>query len=107
MSLLILIALVHVSRRIVWSANIAAGSQFVLAAFDQGPYGNGGTSQIYTMQSSSDASCLNDLSPSSTPAAPSSTGIQTGTGTPTRTGGGGVIKTVTAITTVLPSGSEG
>lgn len=92
---------------VVWSANIAAGTQFVFAAFDEGPYGNGGTSQIYTMGSSSDSSCLNELSPSSTPAAPSSTGIQTGTGSPTRTGGGNGIKTVTAITTVTPSDAGG
>lgn len=90
----------------VWNTNIAAGTQFILAAFNNGPYGNGGSSRLLTVSSSDNSACLNDLSPSSTPAAPSSTSSQSGSRT--TGGGGGGIKTVTAIATatVTPSGSQ-
>jgi hypothetical protein len=89
----------------VWNTNIASGTQFILGAFNNGPYGNGGSSALMTVGSSSNSQCLDDSSPSSTPAAPVQTGTGTTTGAATRTGGG--IKTVTAIATAQPSGAAG
>ena len=89
------------STSINWNTNIAAGSQFILAAFDQGRYGTGGSSALMTVGGSSSNGCLDDTSPSSTPVG-SPTASQTGT----RASNGGV-KTVTAITTAQPKGAAG
>ena len=96
----------------MWNVNVAAGTQFMLAAFDQGSKGQGGSSNLLTVGQGVNG-CLDDSSPSSTPVAPSpttsfSTGTNTGTNTgasTTRTYGG--VKTVTAITTALPTGAAG
>lgn len=89
-----------------WNTNVAAGTQFILGAFDAGQNKIGGSSALMTVGGSSSSSCLDDSSPSSTPAAPSATG--TGTGTTTRaTNTGPVIKTVTAIASAPASGSSG
>jgi len=94
-----------VADEIVWNTNIAAGTSFILAAFNSGPFGNGGSSALMTVGESSNSGCLDDSSPSSTPAAPVQTATGTKTSGPTRTGGG--IKTVTAIATAQPSGAAG
>lgn len=84
-----------------WKTNIAAGTQFVLAAFDKGRYGTGGSSALLTVGDSDSSSCLDESSPSSTPIeSPSATN----TGASTRIGG---VKTVTAITTATPKGAAG
>ena len=90
---------------VVWNTNIASGTHFILAAFNNGPYGNGGSSALMTVGESSNSGCLDDSSPSSTPAVPMQTGTGTTTSGPTRTGGG--IKTVTAIATAQPRGAAG
>ncbi|WVQ81260.1 hypothetical protein IAT38_003383 [Cryptococcus sp. DSM 104549] len=92
---------------LVWDTNIEAGTEVIIAAFDSGTYGQGGSSNILTIGGSSDDSCINDASPSSTSsgAATTQTGTSTG-GTKTSVGG---IKTVTAITTetAAPKGAAG
>ncbi|ORY24772.1 hypothetical protein BCR39DRAFT_581463 [Naematelia encephala] len=97
---------------LVWDTNIAASTQFILAAFDEGRYGNGGSSPLYKVGSSGNSVCIDDASPSSTP-------INSATGSPTHTAsgvatktsgvssGGGSVKTVTAIATALPAGAAG
>ncbi|WVR09085.1 hypothetical protein IAU60_006146 [Kwoniella sp. DSM 27419] len=91
-----------VTRSLVWDTNIAAGTQVILAAFDHGAYGNGGTSALMTIGASSDSSCLDDSSPSSTTA-----GSPTATGTTSGKVGG--VKTVTSVTTqtAIPKGAAG
>jgi hypothetical protein len=93
-----------------WNANVAAGTSFILGAFDGGKTGIGGSSDLMTVGQGG-AGCLDDSSPSSTPAATVPTMTRspgkvpaTGTGTATLGAGGGV-KTVTAIATVIPEGS--
>ncbi|WWC64045.1 uncharacterized protein I303_106651 [Kwoniella dejecticola CBS 10117] len=90
------------TNSLVWNTNVAANTQIILAALDSGTHGNGGSSALYTIGSSSDSSCINDLSPSSTTA-----GSPTATGT--KSGSAGGVKTVTAITTQtsLPKGAAG
>ncbi|KAK4684281.1 hypothetical protein P7C73_g5909, partial [Tremellales sp. Uapishka_1] len=73
-----------------WKANIASGTQFMLAAFDSGSNRQGGSSDLCTVQGATDNSCLDDSSPSSTASA-------TATRTGTQTAPAGAIKTVTAI----------
>lgn len=86
----------------VWNTNIAAGTSFILAAFDNGPHGQGGSSDLLTVGGSGNDACLDSSAPSSTP-------VAVGTATPTGGGGaGGAIKTVTAIATAPPAqGSSG
>lgn len=91
----------------VWNTNIVAGTQFVLGAFDSGKNVQGGSSNLLTVGGSSDSACLDDSSPSSTPAVPSATGTVSPTLTRTKTSGGGAVKTVTSIATVRPKGSAG
>ena len=74
-----------------WNTNIAAKTQFILAAFDSGSKGNGGSSGLLTVGESGSSACIDDSSPSSTPAG-SPTASETGSAT-------GGVKTVTAITT--------
>ncbi|RXK37872.1 hypothetical protein M231_04870 [Tremella mesenterica] len=82
------------STSLAWKTNIAAGTQFLLAAFDAGSNGQGGSSALLTVGGSSDNTCLDDSSPSSTPASsPSNTASSTS---------GGGVKTVTAIATSVP-----
>ncbi|WWC73113.1 uncharacterized protein I206_107078 [Kwoniella pini CBS 10737] len=90
------------TNSLVWNTNIAANTQLIMAALDSGEHGNGGSSALYTIGSSSDNSCINDQSPSSTTA-----GSPTATGT--KSGSVGGVKTVTAITTQtsLPKGAAG
>ncbi|KAL7421375.1 hypothetical protein Q5752_004260 [Cryptotrichosporon argae] len=60
-----------------WTVDIAAGTDFVLLMADAGTYQTGGSSSLFTVQSSSDSSCLNASSPASatsSAAASSSTG---------------------------------
>ncbi|WRT69025.1 uncharacterized protein IL334_006007 [Kwoniella shivajii] len=87
---------------LVWNTNIASSTQIIIAAFDSGEYGNGGSSALMTIGSSSDNTCINDASPSSTTA-----GTPTSTGT--KTGSVGGVKTVTSITTqtAIPKGAAG
>ncbi|ODN74563.1 hypothetical protein L202_06929 [Cryptococcus amylolentus CBS 6039] len=88
----------------VWSTNVQAGTDVIFAAFDSGTHLQGGTSDILTIQGSGDNSCIDDSSPSSTPAA--STATQTGASGGTKTNAGGV-KTVTAVTTQTASAASG
>ncbi|OCF72666.1 hypothetical protein I204_07050 [Kwoniella mangroviensis CBS 8886] len=90
------------TNSLVWNTNIASNTQIIIAAFDSGTHGQGGSSALMTIGSSSDNSCINDQSPSSTTA-----GSPTATGT--KTGNAGGFKTVTAITTEtsLPKGAAG
>jgi len=95
--------------KIVWHVNIAAGTQFILGSFDKGAIGTGGSSALLTVGQGG-SSCLDDSSPSSTPAIASPTISQSGASTrtgSTRTTTYGGIKTVTAITTAQPSGAAG
>lgn len=85
----------------VWNTNIAAGTQFILGAFNAGRTGIGGSSSLLTVGAGS-SSCLDESSPSSTPV-----GSPTASETGTRTGGGGGVKTVTSITTAVPAGAAG
>ncbi|GFZ47415.1 hypothetical protein JCM24511_05158 [Saitozyma sp. JCM 24511] len=87
------------SDSLVWNTNIASGTQFILAAFDSGKNGQGGSSDLMTVGKSANSACLDDSSPSSTPV-----NVPSQTATATKTGGGAV-KTVTAIATVAPSGA--
>ena len=87
---------------LTWNTNIAAGTQFILAAFNDGRYGIGGSSALMTVGASSSSSCLDDSSPSSTPV-----GSPTASETGTQTRGGGGVKTVTSITTAIPKGAAG
>jgi hypothetical protein len=81
----------------VWNTNIAAGTEFILAAFNNGPRGTGGSSQLFTVGPGNNY-CLSEDSPSST----------TGTRTSTRTGTNtGAVRTITAITTARPAGAAG
>ncbi|TYJ53679.1 hypothetical protein B9479_005705 [Cryptococcus floricola] len=88
----------------VWSTNVQAGTDVIFAAFDSGTHLQGGSSDIMTIQGSGDNSCIDDASPSSTPAA--STATQTGASGGTKTNAGGV-KTVTAVTTQTASAASG
>ncbi|WWC91242.1 uncharacterized protein L201_006184 [Kwoniella dendrophila CBS 6074] len=90
------------TNSLVWNTNIEANTQVIIGAFDSGEHGNGGSSALLTIGGSSDHSCINDLSPSSTTA-----GQPTATGT--KSGSVGGVKTVTAITTQtsLPKGAAG
>ncbi|WVW79312.1 hypothetical protein I302_101279 [Kwoniella bestiolae CBS 10118] len=90
------------TNSLVWNTNVASNTQMIIAAFDSGPHGQGGSSALMTIGSSSDNTCINDQSPSSTTA-----GSPTATGT--KTGNAGGVKTVTAITTQtsLPKGAAG
>ncbi len=84
----------ELTKHKVWNANIAAGTRFVMSAFDGGTLRQGGSSNLLTVQSgNAGSSCLDDSSPSSTVA---------NTATATHTGGaskttGDTVKTVTAI----------
>ncbi|WWD21140.1 hypothetical protein CI109_105621 [Kwoniella shandongensis] len=86
---------------LVWDTNIASNTNIILAAFDSGSHGQGGTSDLMKIGGSNDNSCIDDASPSSTTAG----AVETGT----RTSGGGGVKTVTAITTetTVPKGAAG
>ncbi|KAK8843337.1 hypothetical protein IAR55_006992 [Kwoniella newhampshirensis] len=86
---------------LVWDTNIVEHTQIVLAAFDSGSRGQGGSSNLMTVGGSNDRSCIDDASPSSTTAG----AVETGT----RTSGGAGVKTVTAITTetAKPKGAAG
>ncbi|OCF41917.1 hypothetical protein I317_04219 [Kwoniella heveanensis CBS 569] len=90
------------TQSLVWDTNVASGTEVIFAAFDHGPYGTGGSSALYKVGSSSDRSCLDDSSPSST-----TQGGPTETGT--KTGNVGGVKTVTAVTTetAAPKGAAG
>lgn len=95
---------------LVWNTNIQSGTKVILAAFDSGTHQQGGSSDLLTIQGSSDNSCIDSSSPSST----SSSSQATQTGTPANSGGGtktnvGGVKTVTAITTetASPGGAAG
>lgn len=98
------------TKRKVWNTNIQSGTKVILAAFDSGTHQQGGSSDLLTIQGSSDNSCIDSSSPSST----SSSSQATQTGTPANSGGGtktnvGGVKTVTAITTetASPGGAAG
>ncbi|WVQ93245.1 hypothetical protein IAU59_000310 [Kwoniella sp. CBS 9459] len=80
------------TQSLVWDTNVASGTEVIFAAFDTGPYGTGGSSALYNVGTSSDRSCLDDSSPSST-----TQGGPTATGT--KTGNVGGVKTVTSVTT--------
>ncbi|WVF65573.1 hypothetical protein IAT40_000303 [Kwoniella sp. CBS 6097] len=90
------------TQSLVWDTNVASGTEVIFAAFDHGPYGTGGSSALYNVGTSSDRSCLDDSSPSST-----TQGGPTATGT--KTGNVGGVKTVTAVTTqtAAPKGAAG
>lgn len=96
-----------------WVPNLAQGTVFILAAFDAGKYGTGGSSNTYTVSQGSSA-CMDEYSPSSTAGNPVMTSGSTtrpgngttGNGDGTGSGVGGV-KTVTAIATVYPSEGGG
>jgi hypothetical protein len=96
----------------VWNVNIAAGTQFILAAFDKGSKGQGGSSYLLTVGQGVNG-CLDDSSPSSTPVAVPTTTASTSQTSGTKTGAtkttsyGGGVKTVTAITTATPTGAAG
>ncbi|WVO15307.1 hypothetical protein L204_102963 [Cryptococcus depauperatus] len=47
-----------------WTVNIASGTQFLLMMRDAGPYGTGGSTGLYTVQSGN-TGCLNASSPAS------------------------------------------
>lgn len=82
--------LLQVLRRICslmmadWTVNIPSGTQFLIAAFDAGTHGIGGSSDLMTVGPADDTSCLDALSPSSTIA-----------GQPSSTGAGAPVRTVT------------
>lgn len=97
-------------KRKVWNTNIQSGTKVILAAFDSGTHQQGGSSDLLTIEGSSDNSCIDSSSPSST----SSASQATQTGTSANSGGGtktnvGGVKTVTAITTetASPGGAAG
>lgn len=91
-----------------WKTNIASGTSFLFGAFDGGKTGIGGSSDLITVGQGS-AACLDDSSPSSTPAGsvPTQTTsgvVGTGSGSATNVGSG--VKTVTAIATVIAEGKS-
>ncbi|WVQ75517.1 hypothetical protein IAR50_005142 [Cryptococcus sp. DSM 104548] len=90
----------------VWSTNVKSGTDVIFAAFDYGTHLQGGSSALLTIQGSGDSSCLDDSSPSSTPAASSATQTGSSGSSASKTNVGGV-KTVTAVTTQTASAASG
>jgi len=65
-----------VSKSFDWNTNVAQGTSMIFLMMDAAGR-SGGSSDIKTVGASDDSGCLNNLSPSSTPAVPTSSGIST------------------------------